>query len=438
MQGIGKIIRKTAGGREARNAGWLIGGKVAQMALSLVVGVLSARYLGPQNYGLIGYGTAYVSFFTAFCTLGINSVIIKDVIDDPEGQGCAIGTAIVLRAASSFLSALMIIGIVAVLDKGEPVTIAVAALCSVSLVFQVLDTINYWFQAQYQSRVTAIVTLTAYIITSAYKILLLILGKSVEWFAFASSVDYIVIGVLLLAIYKKHKGPKLKFSVSKGRTLLRMSYHYILSGMMVSIYAQTDKLMLKQMIDEKTVGYYTIATSLCAMWTFVLTAIIDSIYPTVLRYHKENYQNYKRKNRQLYAIVFYISVFVALVFQLAGGLIIELLYGKEYLPAVVPLKIVTWYVAFSYLGVARNAWIVCENKQKYLKYMYLGAAGINVILNLILIPPYSTAGAALASLITQIFTSLILPFLIPGMRPNCKLMIEGILLRNTFGRAETD
>ena len=54
--------------KEVKNAGWLIGGKVAQMVLSLFVGVLSARYLGPGNYGLISYGSALVSFFMSFCT----------------------------------------------------------------------------------------------------------------------------------------------------------------------------------------------------------------------------------------------------------------------------------------------------------------------------------------------------------------------------------
>ena len=434
MRRIARLLKRLTKGKEVQNAGWLIGGKIAQMLLSLLVGVLSARYLGPNNYGLINYGMAYVNFFMSFCTLGINSIILKEFIDDPEGQGCTIGTTIVLRAISSFFSSIMIIGIVAVLDNGEPLTIAVAALCSISLVFQVFDTINYWFQAQYKSKITAIVTLVAYIITSTYKILLLILGKSVEWFAFASSIDYIIVGVLLLSIYKKNNGPKFKISFAKGKFLLRSSYHYILSGMMVSIYAQTDKLMLKQMIDESTVGYYTIATNICAMWTFVLAAIIDSIHPTILRYHNQDYQSYERKNRQLYAIVFYISVFVALLIHLFGDYVVIILYGEAYMPAVVPLKIVTWYVAFSYLGAARNAWIICENNQKYLKYIYFGAAVINIILNLMLIPQYSTEGAAIASLITQFCTSIVLPFFIPDMRPNCKLMVEGILLKDTFGR----
>lgn len=101
------------------------------------------------------------------------------------------------------------------------------------------------------------------------------------------------------------------------------------------------------------------------------------------------------------------------------------MYGAEYAPAGLPLKIITWYTAFSYLGVSRNSWIVCEGKQKYLKYMYLSAAVINVFLNLALIPVLGAAGAALASLITQICTSMVLPLFFKGMRRNTILMLQG-------------
>lgn len=421
-------------GKETKNALWLIGGKVIQMILSLVVGIFTARYLGPSNYGLVNYGTTYVSFFMSFCTLGINSVIIKDFFDHPEEQGKSIGTTLVLRIISSFASALMIVGIVGILDHNEPLTIVVVALCSISLLFHVFDTFNYYFQSKYRSKITAIATLIAYASTSVYKVILLITGASVAWFAFASSVDYIVLGILLYIFYVTNKGPRLSFSWEKGKALLKQSCHYILSGMMVAIYGQTDKLMLKQMLDTTAVGYYSTATAICAMWTFVLQAIIDSIYPTILKLKGQDEYLYERKNKQLYAITFYISIFVSVLFLLLGDFAIRILYGDAYAPAGLPLKIVTWYTAFSYLGVARNAWIVCEEKQKYLKYLYIVAAIMNVILNFIMIPFWGAAGAASASLITQIFSSIVLPLFIKGMKRNSILMLQAIVLYDVFGK----
>lgn len=424
-----KIKYKVLGSKEIKNAGWIIGGRIAQMVLSFFIGILTARYLGPGNYGIINYGQAYATFFTAFCTLGINAVIIKDFVDHPEEEGEAIGTTLLLRAVSSILSAIMIVCIVSILDSNERETIIVASLSSLSLVFQIFDTFNYWFQSRYQSKVTSIATLIAYIIVSAYKICLLITKKSVIWFAFSNALDYIAVAILLAISYKKYKGPKLSFSLDKAKALLGKSYHYILSSMMVAIYGQTDKLMLKQMLNSTEVGYYSTAVALCMIWVFVLQAIIDSMFPTILNLYDKDKNAFIRKNKQLYAIVFYMSISISLLFVLFGGLAIRLLYGADYMPAVAPLRIVTWYTAFSYLGVARNAWVVCNNRQNYLKYIYLGAAVINVLLNLLFIPRFGASGAAVASLITQVSTSILLPYAFKGMRENAKMMVEAICLK---------
>ena len=420
---------KVANNKEVKNASWLVGGRIAQMVLSFFVSIFTARYLGPSNYGAISYVSAYVTFFTSLCTLGINSIIIKDFVDNPEEQGKTIGTTIILRAISSFLSAIVIVSVVSFIDCDEPLTIVIAGLCSVSLVFQVMDTFNYWFQAQYQSKVTSLATFFAYAVTAAYRIVLLVLKKDVQWFAFATSVDYICLGLFLFVAYKRKNGPKMSFSWRKAKQLLGKSYHYILSGMMTAIYGQTDKLMLKQMLDDTSVGFYSLASSINLMWVFVLQAIIDSMYPTIMNLYKSDRKVFEKKNRQLYAIVIYVSIFVALCFVLFAPIIIRMLYGEDYIPAVMPLRIITWYTIFSYLGVARNAWIVCENKQRYLKYMYCGAALTNIVLNLFFIPVWGASGAALASLVTQIFTSIILPCLWKDMRPNVKLMLDAFVLK---------
>lgn len=424
------IVDRLKKSNEAKNASWIIFGRIIQMVLSFIVSIITARYLGPGNYGVLNYAMAYVAFFTSLCTLGINSIIVKEFIDKPQDQGVVIGTTLLLRIISSLLSSLMIVLIVAIVDKGEPITIIVSALCGLSLVFQVFDTFNYWFQARYQSKITAFATLVAYVLTSTYKIVLLILGKDIFWFAFATSFDYICVAILLLYAYKKNNGPKLKVSLKKGKSLLSRSYHYILSGMMVAIYGQTDKLMLKQMMDSTNVGYYSLASSVNSIWVFVLAAIIESMVPTIMRYYKEdNKEAFKKKNRQLYAMVIYISAIVAICFLFFGEWAIILVYGEAYAPAADILKIIAWYTVFSYLGVARDSWIVCENKQKYLKYMYFSAAVMNVVLNYFMIPIWGSQGAAIASLITQICTAIILPAFIKDLRPNTKLMIEALLLK---------
>lgn len=425
------IIHRILQSKVIRNAGWIIFGRVYHMVLAFVIGLLTARYLGPNNFGLINYAITYTSFFATFCTLGINSIIVKEFIDNPTEEGETIGTAIILRTISSVLSVFSIMCITFVLDAGEKTTHVVVFLCSIGVIFQVIDTLNYWFQAKLQSKYVAIATIISYTIVSIYKAWLLITGKSVEWFAVSTSIDYLIVSIVLYIVYKKENGPKFHFSLKKAKKLLSTSHHFILAGLMVSIYGSTDKLMLKQLLNESEVAFYSTAVSLCNTWVFVLAAIIDSLYPTVLQSF-DNKKLFDRKNRQLYAVVFYVSTIVSIFFTVFATPLVTLLYGNDYIFAAKPLKIVTWYTAFSYLGVARNAWIVSYNKQNYLKYLYIGSAITNVIFNAILIPSMGSSGAAAASLITQITTIIVFPAMIKELRPNVKLMIDGILLKGIF------
>ena len=399
------------------------------MLINFVVGLITARYLGPSNYGLIHYAGAYTAFFASFCTLGINSVIVKEFVDNPDKTGEIIGTTLGLRALSSFLSALSIIGISFVVDAAEPTTIWVVALCSVGVIFQIFDTFNYWFQSKLQSKTTAIVTLIAYVITAIYKVILLIYKKPVTYFAFSTSVDYICVAILLLICYRKYNGGKLSFSKDYGKALLKKSVHFILPGLMVAIYGQTDKIMLKHMISDAEIGYYSTAVSLCSTWCFVLAAIIDSLYPPIMESFKVSKEEFDRKNKILYAIIFYLSIFVSVFFTVFASIIIKLLYGADYMGAISPLRVITWYTAFSYLGTARNAWIVCMDKQKYLKYLYLASAIVNVGLNFVFIPILGAPGAAIASLISQISTVFIVPFFMKDLRENSMLMVQAILFK---------
>lgn len=425
-------IRKLLKSKVTRNASWLIGGRIYHMLLAFFVGLITARYLGPGNYGLINYALTYTTFFASFCTLGINSIIVKDFVDHPDEEGLALGSALVLRAISSGLSFIMMLGISFVADRGEKKTHIVVALCGIGMLFQVFDTINYWFQSRLESKFSAAATVISYTVVSLYKIWLLLTEKSVEWFAISTSLDYFVVACFLLLVYKKHHGPHFGFSKKKSRELLHSSYHFILASLMVSIYGSTDKFMLKQMLNETMVGYYSTAVSLCNTWVFVLSAIIDSLYPCILQSFEKDKQIFERRNRQLYTIVFYVSVGVSILISILARPIIFILYGEAYLPTVMPLRIITWYTAFSYLGVARNAWIVSYNCQNYLKYIYIGAAATNVLLNSFFIPLWGASGAALASLMTQISTIMIFPLFIKELRPNVRLMMDAIRFKNVI------
>ncbi len=415
------------------NTAWLVGGKIFEMLVGLAVSMLTARYLGPANYGLINYVSAFTTFFVCICTLGLLNTMVNELITHPDRQGEILGTSIVLRLITSALSVAAIVLLVWVMNLGDTERLIVAVLYSLNLVFQSFDVISYYFQSKLQSWKTSLVTMSAFLAMSAYKVYLLVTQKSIEWFAFSVTLDYILISVLLLIVYKKSGGQKLKCDLKLGRDLVKRSWHFILSGLMVAIYGQSDKIMLSHMIDDTATGLYTTAATISNIWVFVLAAIVDSARPLLFAQYDTDKAAYKKNTERLYCAIIYISAAVALVFTFCPKFIINILYGEQYLDAAAPLRVLGWSVIFSYVGVVSNIYLIVEKKEKYIKYMALIGAVCNIVLNYFLIGVWGPAGAALATVITQFVVNFVLMFLFKPMRENAAMIVKGFNPVNLFG-----
>lgn len=426
---IKKIIQKFKGNLFLYNTIWNIGGKVFQMGLTLVVGMLTARYLGPSNYGIVGYTASYVSFFSVICELGFTSVAVKELLNNTEKQGEILGTTIFFRMCCSLISSVAITALIFVLDGGDKTIVCVAFLQSLSLIFKSVEMLHYWYQSRMETQVSVKIQTVAYIIMAAYKVAILAMGMSVEWFGFSTALESAVVALFLYLSYRKNSSQRLSVSLDCGKEILKSSYHFILSGLMVCIYSEMDKIMLGQMLDTEAVGLYTAGAKVASLWSFVLMALINSAEPLIIASKSKSEEQYIKQNKRLYAAVIWIGLAAGLAITVLGKWIILILYGETYLAAISSLRISAWYTMFAMLGTARGVWIVCEDKGKYVKY-YLGAGAIiNVILNYVLIPQFGPAGAAAATLLTQMFTAVFAPLLFKETRIYTKYVIEAFLLR---------
>lgn len=408
------------------NAGWIIGCKIVQSLLNLIIGMISARYLGPSNYGLITYAASIVAFVVPIMQLGLSKTLVLDLIERPDKEGAVLGTAFFMSAVSAVACIALVSSYLFIVDSDEPATILVGVLYSFSLLFQVAELFQYWFQAKLLSKYTSIASLLAYIVVAIYKVILLISGKSVFWFAISNSIDYALISVILLVIYLKIGKQRLSVSLSLGKEMLKRSRHYIISAMMVAIFQQTDRIMLKVILNEAETGYYSAAITCVGVTGFVFLAIIDSFRPTILEAKKHDLEHYEEKICTLYSIITYLALAQCIVMTVLAKQIVFVLYGSAYSASVAPLRIAVWYSTFSYYGPVRNIWILAEGKQKYLWVINLSGVVMNVTLNAILIPVSGATGAAIATVITQLFTNVIIGFILTPIKYNNKLMLLGL------------
>lgn len=425
-------LRKLAESSFVRNTSWIISGRIVQAALGFVIGIFAARFLGPRNFGLIGYAAALSSFIMPLCTLGLKGIMVNELLENPKEQGIILGSSIILRLMSSTIAVVVLVVFVA-FSSDDVDTIVVVTLYNINLLFQSFDLINYWFQSKLLSKVSVLVSLIAYIIVAVYRILLLSMGSSVYWFALAQSLDVFIIATLLLFSYRKNNGLPLAFNRSLGRKLLKKSYHFMVSGFAVAIYGQISVILLKHWLDETSVGYYSLAFSVSTMWVFVLSAVIDSARPIIIKTRKNDIDLYRKRIVQVYSFIIYSSTIVAAVFTIFARIIIVLLFGVEYLPATPILRIVVWSTAFSYLGVSRSIWLVSEGKIRYEKLIAVIGAMVSVVLNITLIPLLGLIGAAIAVVCTQLLTNVLIPFFVPELRENSIFILKAFNPRYLIG-----
>lgn len=417
-----------------KNASWIIGIQLVKAVLGIFVSMLTARFLGPSDFGLINYAASIVAFVTPIMNLGLTGVLVQELVNSPEDDGKILGTSVSLSFFSSLLCIAGVVSFAATVNHGETETLIVCALYSILLIFQSLELVLYWFQAKLLSKYSSVVSLIAYFSVSAYKIFLLATHKSIYWFAVSNALDYMIIAFGLLILYKKLGGRPLHFDRQTAVRLFSKSRYYIVSNMMITIFAQTDRIMLKLMIDDAATGFYSAAVTCATMTGFVFSAIIDSFRPMIFDSKKKDEKLYEKDMCLLYGIIIYCSLLQCVFISLFSGIIIRILYGAAFGEAVNALRIVVWYTTFSYLGAVRSIWILAENKQKYLWGINLSGAVANILLNAVLIPVLGICGAALASLITQIFTNVIIGFILRPIRHTNTLMLRSLNPKETFGQ----
>ena len=410
----------------AKNAVWIIGVRIVQSVVALLINMLTARYLGPSNFGLITYAASLVAFVLPIMQLGFSNVLVQEIVNDSDAEGTILGTSITLSLISSVCCIVGVTSFAFSANPNEPITVLVCLLYSSILVFQACDHIEFWYQAKLMSKYTSVISLVSYVLVSSYKVYLLVTAKSVLWFAISNALDYALISICGLILYRKLGGKKLSFSWNVGKSMFEKSKHYILSSMMVTIFAQTDKIMIKMMMNESATGYYGAAVACAGMFSFVFGAVIDSFRPSIFEAQKENEELFKHRLTMLYSFIIYLSLAQSAGMTLLSKWIIFILYGKAYEPAISALQIIVWYTTFSYMGSVRNIWILAKNKQQYLWQINTFGAAANVILNAILIPLIGINGAAIASLITQIFTNVIVGYIIKPIRPNNAIIVEAL------------
>lgn len=415
-----------------KNTGWLMFGKI----LSMVVGFMIARYLGASSFGDLSFADAFTTIIAAVGALGLDSFIIREIINEPLKKNEILGTALLLRLGVNILLIPLTVGIYLLFhqyaDKpGNPLTWVVCILAFASF-FKSFNVIDSYFQSQVASKYVVKVQNICVIISAVIKILLVVFNLPLIYFAAALSFDSLSLAAGLIFMYHK-RGFSLfswTFSWPRALGLLKKSFPLILSAVMVSIYMKIDQVMLKD-VGSVEVGIYSAAARISEAWYFIPVAIVTSVFPALIHARKTDLERYTKRLKNLYDLLVFISLPVAIVISFLGTDIIHLLYGDAYQGAGQMLSIHIWSGIFVFLGSASSQYLLAEGYTMISFQRTAFGAVVNILLNLWLIPLYGGVGASIATLIACFISTFYLLF-IPKTRVQGVMMLKSLFLFTAF------
>lgn len=389
--------------RYFKNTSWLFAEKILRMAVGLFVGVWVARYLGPEQYGILSYAAAFVGLFIAIAKLGLDSIVVRELVNNENGAYDILGTAFWLRFFGALVLLFMLF-IAVHFTSNDLNTNKIIFILAGATIFQSFNVVDLFFQSRVMSRYAVFANVIALFISSLIKIALILIEAPLIAFAWAALFDSFILGCGYIYFFLKYSNlhiKKFSFKKSTAFNLLYDSWPLIISGLVVALYMKIDQVMIKEMLGSEAVGQYAAAVRLSEAWYFIPMAICASLFPAIINAKKVSEELYYERLQKLYNLMVWIAAAIALPMTFLSDWIVKLLYGGQYNEAGGVLMIHIWAGIFVFLGVASGRWFVSENLQKYTFYRTVSGAIINIVLNLSLIPKYGVQGAAVATLISQ-------------------------------------
>ncbi|MFM6097503.1 MAG: flippase [Dolichospermum sp.] len=383
------------------NTGWLFADRILRMGVGLFVGVWVARYLGVQQFGVFNYATAFVALFSTLSTLGLDSIVVRSIVREPEKRAEILGTAFWLKLFGGVAALLLAVSSIIVVRHDDQLTISLVAILSSVGIFQAFDTIDLWFQSQVQSKYTVIAKNTAFVITALVKVALISFHAPLIAFAWAAlgEVSLGAIGFIISYRVRGYSPWLWPWSLPLAKTLLKESWPLILSGVTIMIYMRIDQIMLGQMVGDKAVGLYSAATRISEVWYFIPTVIASSVSPAIYAAKEVSEALYYQRIKQLIRMLVLISLVISVPMSLMSFKLITILFGNGYAEAGKILAIHIWASLFVFMGVATSPWFIAEGLTEFSFHRTLIGAVVNVVLNFILIPSCGGIGAAIATVI---------------------------------------
>lgn len=398
------------------------------LGCSFISSIFVIRYFSTSDYGVFAYSSSYVTLFSALTSLGIQSIVVRELVKSDNNTGEVMGSSFVILIVGSLLA--MSFALTGVLfNHNSKLVIYVVFIYSLVNVVGSLSVLSYYFQAHLKIRFVTYVVLCQNIIDISCKLYMVHAKFSLLSFAVLNLIESIISNLVILIVFMRHyKSSRWSVNFVVIKRLLHESIPLAIAGAMVNLYMRMDQVMLEHYRGLDSVAEYSVGVKLIEMFYIVPTIVMPNIFPVMVKYYNESPNLFNNQITKIYKYSFWCSIVMATIVSIFGGKIVTLVYGDKYLASELIFQIGIWCIVPVYFGVFSSIWLQVLGLQKY--SVYFTAIGLLscAIFNWIFIPLYGAIGAIVATIISQILASIFAYALFDKTRENFVLLVKSIYM----------
>ena len=397
------------------------------------MGAWVARFLGPSQFGIVNYVQSLVFLFSIISTLGLDEVVVKNLVSGRLAPREVLGTTFLLKFSGALVAIFLLFGTCLVLETSADITTYVLIFSS-SLLLGSFNVIDLYFQSKVLSRNVSISGVISFFLINLIKVALILLNASLAWFIVVLVLDILFLTIGLVYFYTKESGESFrawKWSKEVAIEMLKSSWPLIFSSIFIAAFMKIDQIMIKEILGDKSVGIYAAAAKISEIWYFIPLAVTSSLFPALIN-SMANSELYSVRLQRLFSFLIAISLLVALFVTFFGNYIILLLYGRDFIEASSILKMHIWSGVFVSIGLVNGKGLLAEGLQKYAMFNTGVGALVNIVLNLFLIPTLGGKGAAIATLASQVLSAYLCLLIFSKTRKRFFEITKSLFFLNIF------
>lgn len=410
-----------------KNMSWLLISQIIASVCGFIWTIITARYLGVSDYGILGFAISFTGILAITTDLGITVHIVRHISTDYDSAAKYLGNAIPLKTLFAIGTFILTLIILIIMGSNE-LTITITLLFTIEMIIKsFINLLNASFQAFEEGKYQGI----GNTLLNLLLLIFILLSIFTDLGLYGITISYVVANIIALVyiyhMFNKHIAkPAFEFDRKFCKEIIIFSLPFAATSILYSIYYSIDVVMITNMIGNYETGIYNAAYKLISVLTLFYGIYTAVIFPVMYKFYKKDEGmlliSFEKSIKYLMLII--IPIAIATLFYSQD--IIHLFYGHEYDPASSALSILIWTVCLLFVSGACNALLNSSHKEVAVTKIYAVAAAFNIIFNFIMIPYLSYDGAAITTVLSDLLIVILQLYVIYtlGHRPNKKLYFD--------------